>query len=126
MDEDSSGTDIEKLTKFSLSNALSQWLKLCPDSPELVKLNRYSFIHQWHPQDVDMCLNEIAYLILRSSSLVSQEFVQLFGTVLIELLERAKRMSRHQLMCILLGKLTTQNKAVLQYINSHFLFEETS
>ena len=115
MDHDSSGivSDREKPSGFSLSNAISQWLKLY-DGPEVANLHRYSFIYQWHPQDVAMCLNEIAGLILAHSNLISREFLVLFGNILIELLERAKNLSRHRRMCVLLGKLVTQNKAVLQ------------
>ena len=120
MDEDCvrNLTDVEKLTKFSISNALDQWLQLC-DCRVLTQFDRYSSITTWSAQDVEKCLNEIAELILCQSGLVSQEFVHLFGTILIELLDRASQCEidagiKHQLMCVLLGKLVTQNKTVLQ------------
>ena len=120
MEEDSSGnyTDMEKLTKFSVSAALCQWIDL-QECPELIKLKRYLSLTKWSQKDVDTCLSGISQILLCHQYLISKEFIQLFGTIFIELLERAARVnidveSKHKLMCVLLGKLVTQNKSVLK------------
>ncbi len=119
-------TDMEKLTKFSIRAALGRWL-LGPSSsdPEIMKLDKYLSLPKWSPLMVDNFLNELATLLLCHKPVASNEFVHLFGPVLIELLERASKteiqlkssndIKKHLLMCCLLGKLAiSNNKAVLQ------------
>ena len=121
MDEDSAGeniTDMEKLSKFSVSAALNQWLKADFDS-FLNRFDRYKNLSKWSPLQVEKCLDDVAQLLLCDSSAASDTFVMAFGPVLIEVLERASKIEmesrlKHSRMSVLLGKLGTRNKAVLQ------------
>ena len=113
-------TDMEKLTKFSVSSALGRWLQLeLSRDEEIVKLNKYLSPTKWSPLMVENCLNDVAWLLLCNPAVANDEFVRIFGPILIELLERASQADidadlKHLLMCCVLGKLITRNKAVYQ------------
>jgi hypothetical protein len=122
MDEDSAGeniTDMEKLSKFSVSAALHQWLKANNASSFSKRFDKYLNLSKWSPLQVEKCLEDVAQLLLCDTSAASDSFVASFGPVLIEVLERASNCNmesrlKHPRMSVLLGKLGTQNKAVLQ------------
>lgn len=123
MEEDSprNYTDMEKLTKFSVSAALRRWLELSSSvsDPVISKLKKYLDLTKWSPLMVENCLNDVSKLLLCHHSVANDDFVQIFGPILIELLERASQVeieatAKHLLMCCLLGKLITKNKAVFQ------------
>jgi hypothetical protein len=121
MEEDSAGniTDNEKLAKFSVSSALQQWFSVVDRQETLVSLKRYLSIPKWQTDLVENCLNDIAEMMLRQESILTDEFVHLFGPIMLDLLERTSNVSmnaqlKHELMCILLGKLVTRNSTVLR------------
>jgi len=120
MDEDSAGeniTDMEKLSKFSVSAALHQWLAV--NALYSKRFDKYLNLSKWSPSLIEKCLEDVAQLLLCDISAASDSFVSAFGPVLIEVLERASRSNmesrlKHPRMSVLLGKLGTKNKAVLQ------------
>lgn len=112
-------TDTEKLTKFSVSLALRQLLDRGPTSPDIAKLKSYLNAPKWSPLMVERCLEDIARLLLFEKSGFINDITQIFAPILIELVQRASCIQlsselKHQLMCILFGKLITRNKAILQ------------
>ena len=121
MEEESGGniTDMEKLAKFSVSSALHQWFSVVDRQETLASLKRYLSVSKWQTDLVENCLNDIAEMMLRQESILTDEFVYLFGPIMLDLLERTCSVSlnaqlKHELMCILLGKLVTTNSTVLR------------
>ena len=125
MEDDSAGniTDLEKMTKFSVSTALRQWMDVCDRAKVAAKtttnFEKYLTASKWRNETVDSCLDEIAQLMLRDQSTVTDTFVSVFGPVLLDLLERTTNLEpnddlKHKLTCVLLGKLPSTNKTVMQ------------
>jgi hypothetical protein len=118
-EESANCTDMEKLTKFSVSVALRQLVDLASSSSEFDKLASYLTMTKWSPFVVEKCLDDVAQLLLFEKSSLFDDIVRIFSPILIELVQRASciQMSpdvKHNLMCVLFGKLIIRNKGVLQ------------
>ena len=128
-DSECNVTDMEKLTKFSVSVALRRFLEDDGGGGGggLTAMRKYLTVTDWNSTIVNNCLNDIArIMLLHGSTVVDQRFVSLFEPVLLDLLSRAAGLNdepeiTHLLMCVLLGRIVTGNRTVLQYV---FFFKE--